>query len=110
MCTHNINRLHCPLQLELAMERRSLDPGNQMWHYRQMKMMEEEIIRSGGHMQKILVVEKDGMEENATEDNTGEFYTRTLNYAHFLMILHNTYVEPCILQSLLRQYLSLLSI
>lgn len=72
MCGNNFNTLSYLLQLELAMEGRSLDPGNQMWHYRQMKMVEQTIIHWSGQMQKILVVEKDGIEENALEENDGE--------------------------------------
>jgi hypothetical protein len=50
------------LQLELAMEGRTLHPGNQMWHYCQMKTMEEANLQSTRRMQSILLVEKDGGE------------------------------------------------
>jgi len=54
------------------MEGSSLDLENQMWHYRQMKMMEQTGIHSSGQMRNILVVEKDGTEDYATEENDGQ--------------------------------------
>jgi hypothetical protein len=47
------------LQVELAMEGKNLDLGNQLWYFRQMKEMEFHIFAFGNHMQQIIVVEKD---------------------------------------------------
>jgi hypothetical protein len=39
------------------MEGQNLDPGNQLWHFKQMKKMEFHISTFGNRMQRIIVVE-----------------------------------------------------
>lgn len=55
--------------MELAMDARILDHGNNFWHYNEFREMEKSILHASPNMTRIILVEKDGRDDEEDQED-----------------------------------------
>lgn len=51
------------------MDARTLDLGNNFWHYNKLREMEKSILHASPNMTRIILVEKDGRDDEEDQED-----------------------------------------